>query len=536
MPLFAAVSGALTIIRPEVRREGAICWSTNDFRRLKPCYCPSSSRCFSMVEGESSVANSEIEEVDEDDFDFENVLSYNEYLEKLQELARITSKDRMAVEQALQVFDEMYQAYIMTEDASLWPNTEIYNLLLEVHAYSPNPEGAKEAEALLRRMEDTSVKESARPNLETYAKVIEAYAKRHQSDKAQEVFDRIGEHSELQPNTYIYNKLIRAYGMSGDAAKAESILEELMRASEGDDDSIVRPNQKTWVHVLRAYASPQYKEIGVEKIQDLLRRMAKGYRQGHEDWKPSVEAWNAKLKALSHQKRSAKEAENILYGMIERFKEGDKEMRPNADSFVNVINAYRGETGLAFKVEKLIELQEAMVEGPDDSLKPNARTYNAAMAAMSRALDSKKAPRSKKFMDRMKRRYEEGDESCAPSLLTYKSLLNSCAYTYGEPEDKLVAFQIAVDALNELRQSSSLEPDHRVFGLFLRACGNLMPSNRKRDSVVESSFTKFCKDGLISDYVLEEFEKVASEELQLKILGGFPEDGEKTPAEWSRNV
>jgi len=519
---------AFTVVVPEIRSGGGIYSLKNEYRS-------SSTSCSSIVEGESVT---EVEEFDEDDFDFESVFSYNDYLERLQQLARITSKDPTAVEQALQVFDDMYQAYVMTEDASLFPNTEIFNLILEVHAYSPSLDGAKEAERILERMEDPSDQDTPSPNLQTYAKVIEAYGKRHQPDKAQKIMNRLATNSDLQPNTYIYNKLIRAYGMAGDAAKAESILKEMMEASEGDKESPLRPDQKTWVHVLRAYASRQHKDTSVEMVGDLMRRMEKGYRQGHEDWKPGVEAFNAQLKALSHQKRSAKEAENVLYGMIEHFKEGDEDMRPNADSFANVINAYRGETdkGVAFKVEKLIELQEAMVEGADDSLKPNARTYNAAMAAMSRARDPRKAQRSKRFMDRMIRRYEEGDDSCAPSFFTYKSLLNACAYTNGGPEDKLVAFQIAVNALNELQQSSSLEPDHSFYGLFLRACGNLMPSNRKRDAVVESVFTRCCKDGLTSEYVLKVFEKAASAELQLKILGGFLEDGVQPPAEWSRNV
>ena len=127
-------------------------------------------------------------------------------------------------------------------------------------------------------------------------------------------------------------------------------------------------------------------------------------------------------------------------------------------------------------------------------------------------------------------------EEGAASRRAYYTLLSACAFTEGSPEDKLEAFQIAVDALKELRESHHQEPDSSCFGMFLKACANLMPENKKRDAVVENVFKKCCSEGLVNDFVLGEFERASSEALQLQLVGGFLEDEVRVPEEWSKNV
>jgi pentatricopeptide repeat protein len=490
-------------------------------------------------------------ELDEDEYDFEATRSFAEYQDDLIYLAKTTSQDPTAARKASKIFDNMFEAYIMTEDSAFWPNTDIYNLILEVHAYSSDPDGAVSANQILDRMQDPETASVARPNRETYAKVMEAWAKRKQPDKVEHVLEQMQTYAatatatnadnELSADTFIYNRLIRAYGMAGVADKAAGVLDNMLE-DKGDNINI-KPDYKTWVYTARAFATPKFKDVGVEKIRSLMAQMQEGHANGETDWEPRTEMYNALLRAHSYRKGGARnggarEAEKILYEMIAQSRQGKEEMRPNAESFYNVIQAYRrvSDSGVAVKVEKLLELQEALKDADGNALKVTARTYNAAMAAMSRARDPKKAVRSKQLLDRMKERYTSGDDSFAPSVFTYRTLLNSCAYTDGEPEDKLAAFQIAVDALKELRESEYLDPDSNAYGLFLRACANLMPASRKRDAVIENVFLKCTKDGFLSDNVLAEFENAASEELQLKIIGGFLEDGVQPPEEWSRNV
>lgn len=554
------------------------------------------------------------EEAEEEDIEFDEDeflkdtgklnLSYDNYLARMQHFAQTTSTDPTAVPQAHALFDEMLQAYLVTQDAGLWPNTDIYNLLMETHAYSSDPDGANKVDEILSRMEeDKSVTNSTpQPNLESYAKLMEAWARRREIQKVEAVVgDRLTKNNsdDLQPDTYIYNKLIRSYGMVGQADQARRVLDDILLhgyLEKNDDEEssslLLRPNAKTWTHVLRAYAAAagnaqrkrarqrqQKQQVDeedhyLETIQDLMRQMAQyARRNDEEDWKPGVDAYNALLQCLSFYTQSrqqqlrtsssssssssevvvsaSKEAESVLYGMIEQYREnGDESMKPTDESFFHVMNAYRGESnaGVAIKVEKLLELQRALAstsssgsEAGGGRLEPSTRTCNAAIAAMSRTRDPQKAVRAQRLVQRMQNNDGDNDNSssnkqyaCKPNLTTYRNLLNTCAYSGAEantsPEERLAAFQIAVETLNQIRQQyphdevqqnrqkSQPQPqqlDSGIYSLFLRACANLMPSNRKRDAVVESVFSKCCKDGLVNDAILRDFERTASEELQV---------------------
>lgn len=457
----------------------------------------------------------EVEEWDEDAVNKDAVFgSYKDYEKELNHLVTVSSRDETASKKAMQVLDRMFQAHIVTDDVSLWPDVPIYNLLLQVHAYSKDPEAMDAAELIVQRMEDTTNSGAPPPNLETYDVLMEGWNKRKLFDKVQTTFYQL--HASGTLDTNIYNKLIQAVGMAGDADKALSILEGMLQ----NDDATLRPNEKTWVQVLRAFAS----RGDSATVKSLLTRMEQS------GWKPTKQAYNALLEALS--KTSSKEAESVLYQMMAA------DLVPDNESFYHVIHSYRNikdTAGTAFKVEKLLSLQDALVkQHGGGKLHPTARTLTAAVAVVAKdRTDSKKAVKAKRIFDRIEHF----------NLYAVQCLLKACAYTArsSEATDKLAAFQIAIDAFNQARQLQGQTPQKAadcssIYGLFLCACHNLMPATKKRDAVLESSFRQCCAAGYVNDFVLEQLERAASDELVLKLLGGFFEDGVEPPAEWSRNV
>ena len=85
--------------------------------------------------------------------------------------------------------------------------------------------------------------------------------------------------------------------------------------------------------------------------------------------------------------------------------------------------------------------------------------------------------------------------------------------------------------------------DSSVLGMFLRSCSKLMtPGNPKRDVIVQQIFGEACDEGLVNDFVLNEFRAASSEKLQLEILDGslLDVDGgggsDNIPPAWTRNV
>jgi pentatricopeptide repeat protein len=480
--------------------------------------------------------DADADDADDDDFDYEGLSAKKEEWDaELRRFAKSSAQDPNAVAKAQAIFDDMFEAYVMSEDSSFWPNVDVYNLLIETHAYSKFSNGAEEAELILSRMEDASVETIARPNMETYLNVIDAWAMRKNTEKAHSIVGRLEkrfadtEDEELQPTVEVYNKLIKAYGMVGDFKKVEAMFEKLL----GEESEELRANKKTWVQVMKAFAA---QAGGVDKVQELFRRMLKEFRNGNDEYRPTTAAYNVLIRALGQQRGGVVEAEAMLYELIDQYNGGDEEMCPNAETFRNVILAFKNKpgAGTASKAETLLQIQEGMYKASGNKdLKADARVYNSALSVIARSKDSKKATKAKRIVDKLEK---STDKAIAPTVWTYFTLLSACAHTEGEAEEKFAAFQIAVNTLKFMRESDDYLPDSGCYGMFLKACTNLMPSSRKRDGVVENIFRKCCSVGLLTDFVLKEFEGAASEELQLEVLGGFIADGVRVPEAWSSNT
>lgn len=76
---------------------------------------------------------------------------------------------------------------------------------------------------------------------------------------------------------------------------------------------------------------------------------------------------------------------------------------------------------------------------------------------------------------------------------------------------KVAVLPIALGVWNELRkESNELEPNAWTANMFVKACCNLMPEGSKRDEVVQRVFEDCCSRGIVSDYVVDELQKILS--------------------------
>jgi pentatricopeptide repeat protein len=486
-------------------------------------------------EEDDEMINELLDDDDEEEYDYDELLAHKqEWMNELGVLAHTSAQDATAVTRAQELFDQLFQAYVTTEESTMFPTVDVYNLLMETHAYAKSKDSADNAENILSRMEDPTVEFVARPNLETYLTVMDAWAMRKHPEKAQAVLERLEQRyaetkdESVRPSVEAYNKLIKAHGMAGDVDTAESIFRELLE-KEGEQ----KANYKSWIQTMKAYAP---RKDGTEKVQALFEEMTKAHRMGEEEYLPKTEAYNTLIRALGQTQSGAEEAEAMLFDMINQFRNGDEGMRPNADSFRNVLVAHsrrRNNPVSGAKVEHLLQIQQGLYgTTKSEDLKVDARLYNVALGVIARSRDPKKAPRAKRIVEKMKK----SQDMLSPSVRSYYTLLSACAYTEGAPDENFAAFQIAVDTLKEMRESQNQDPDSACFGMFLKACANLMPESRKRDAVVENVFRKCCSEGLANDFVLQEFERASSETLQLEMLGGFLDDDVRLPKDWGRNV
>ena len=479
---------------------------------------------------------------DDDDDDYkETTKTFSDFMMELIQIARQKKKDRTAGAKAQAVFDEMYEAYVMEENAGLWPNVTIYNILIDIHAWSPNKDGAEQAQIILDRMEDLTIETIARPNVATYMRVMEGWLNRNSPQQVQKIMNRMEDrykktaNPEVQPNTGVYNTLIKAWmlysGEEDGATKAEEVLRLMLdKYSEGNES--IKPNSQSFSQVMRAMAK---KSNGLAKVKALQQEMATLYRTtGDTRFQPDTRVYNELVAIVAKSEDGAIAAETILYEMIDLSRNGIQNIKPNAVTFRNVISAFKGksESGVAYKVEKLLELQKGLYDGINSELKMDVRTYNAAIQVIARTRNHEKAEMAFRLLTTMK---ESNDPESQPNLATFNNILSACAFS-SQPDDAKEVFRIAINILNELRESETIAPDVTSYGYLLKCCSTLLPPNPKKEAVIENIFLKCCKDGQVGRIVLAELMEAASEDLTIKLLGGSPQGGVKIPRAWSKNV
>jgi len=509
----------------------------------------------------------------------------DQYHMKMYDLAKRTARDASAVEKAQALMQEAEQQGLVTVDIGL------YNLLWETYAYASHWEDGVSAieREIQQRLEECDDDAVAKPNLESYAILVEGYAQRGNVEQLENLLDRLEneigtQYVDLKPDLTIYNKMVWAYGVMRQADKAKELFQRLLSESgalsENDNDNNsqaeLRPNANTWARLLRALAL----DGRVDEVKEHLRLLRQGHQDfGYEDWKVNVNCYNALILALLTDGKNSKEdsirpnalsqqAEKIVYEMIqahrdenarademrleyESSEDGSGSVCPNRETFSLLFQCFRGETsvGVAAKIEKLLELQQALADAEPESwsIQADTKMYNVAISVLSRSRDPRKAVRAQRILETMLESVDNEDQRAAmPSLVTYRNIMNACAFTRGSPEENLAAYQVAVQVFNLVREypatsDSSSDTLHsnmmgNIYHLFIKASFNLMAPTQKRDNVVERIFRKCCQDGYCSNKMLDEIGRRGSDELQLKLLGGFIEDGIQTRPEWSRNV
>jgi hypothetical protein len=126
----------------------------------------------------------------------------------------------------------------------------------------------------------------------------------------------------------------------------------------------------------------------------------------------------------------------------------------------------------------------------------------------------------------MEEQYRRGNIAARPNIVAYNAVLNACAYTEGDPASIETAFKLACVVFDDIRTSDYLIPTHVTYGTFLAVCANLMPESEITDSLVEATFKRCARDGMVS--------KMVWKNASPRILDKFGE--EKSEASWSRNV
>lgn len=254
--------------------------------------------------------------------------------------------------------------------------------------------------------------------------------------------------------------------------------------------------------------------------------------------RPDTAICNALLNcwAKSGSRSAARRAEEILAEMKTEYNEnGDIRAKPNTRTYTTVIDvlAKSGEKGSAYRSLEILDEMENACEAGDKHAKPNVYTYTTVINCIARSKEVDKAVKAVDVLQRMEEQHRQGNEAARPNVIAYNTVLNACAYTPNDDKAIETAFKIACLVFDEVRTSCHVQPSHVTYGTFLSVCANLMPEAEIRDNLVEATFKRCARDGMVSKMVWRNLNAAASPGLLNDFLNQANSGLEAT---WSRNV
>ena len=510
-----------------------------------------------------------------------NTVTFNAVLK-----AWCKSGERDAAERALNIFKQM-EDECRRGNKNVEPDRITYNTLIHTLTKSGMTDAMHHAERILAQMETQSDNGSKHlfPNLFSYNIMIEGWSKVRDSDgalKAHAILQKLltmeREGGNTRPDLFSFNHVILASSRSGlksSALRAEELLQYMLKEYKGGNTRL-KPDVFGYSAAIHAWATSGDSEAGLH-AEALLDQMEDMYNAGEKNLKPNTSefekcsilfllycnapvtntqffapfitvTFNSCIDCWAKSRQAvfgARKAEQLLERMEAMFSAGDESVKPTAHTYTSVLHAWaNSNTKCAhLKSQALLNHMWKQYEKGNNDMKPDAFAYNTVINAVSKSHREDKAQRALRILRTMDKLYRAGvNKGLRPNEFTYTSVLNSCAFSCGRQHTRRKALDTAIFTLEELQESPYGNPNHVTYGMFLKACANLIPMDaERRRVVVEPVFMQCCKDGQVGEIVLKQLRLAAPDDLYQKLLGDLSQSGstvriEDLPVEWRCNV
>jgi len=371
----------------------------------------------------------------------------------------------------------LYESRLLDSSSDFKPVNSIYNICIDAWAKSDNPNAITKCRGLFDRMKALSKdlnEPSLRPDTVTYTTLINALATSRNNDApfiAESLIEQMKDEA-LSPNLYTYSALVKCWSNSSlpeAASKAVEILMYLKKYSD-DGNETLRPNSQIFTSVLNCIANSAAPDAGsrAEQILELMDSL------NEENLKPNEYTYTSVLKAWT--------------------KSGNPEAPRKALVLLNRMESC--------------------------GLEPTEACYNAAINAIAKSSSPTKAKEAETILNRLL-----SSKSVKPSINTYSTIMNACAYTkieHGKANNPIAveAFDISKRCFRQVLHHHSNEMNSVVFNTFLQSCNNLLVPGKNRDELVSSVFKECCQSGLVNIQILVNLRKTLSQSALEDVLEG----------------
>lgn len=472
---------------------------------------------------------------------------------------RIHAKDAAAVRKAAELIRRMQHLADTHAEPRYAPDVAVYNLWIHALAKSNEEDAGRQAEGVLRMMQETGVE----PNVVTYTSIMDAY--QSSPSDAERILmelltesDRYRTKDDLQPNMVTADTVLNAWAQQGTTESAER-AEAILRQLAVIDNERLRPTAHSYASVAHAWATSRGGRAAAERASALLEQMMADAERNPKTAKPDTVVFNAVMNAwaMSNDPQAGSKALQLLNQMKELHLHQKYQTRPDIVTYNTVLSAWAhsGHVNAAAQAERLLqEIQTEHRQAPESAPEPNTVSYNSVLHAWSKSSLPAAADRASKVLEYM---MQSGITAIAPDVYSFTSVmdcwakskhpdkalrarallerliakskvdkrlvlnqvpfntvLNGCAFSadFGIDEQRR-ALQIAVATFKRMREES-IEPDAIAYGNMIKCTANLMPESKMRSQMALQLFDRCCNDGQVNELVWNEVRRA----VPLKLL------------------
>ena len=365
----------------------------------------------------------------------------------------------------------------------------------------------------------------------------------------------------------IYNNVIEAWlkceksGVSSVSAseKAEAILEYLLEQHQKGAESL-SPNNLSFNLCIKAFCHSKLSDAS-EKAEQIFRLKEMFVKEKNNVYITAPDYNQVIAKWRDDQVNGPDRAHKLFNEMDKKYgNSGELKARPNVvtlNSLLDVLAKARSRD-LAEECEELLHKTNERFNAGESSILPDIISYRTCIDAWIRQWDKESPKRVEALANEMIKKYlMEGRTDLRPDADLFNLVLKACAHATvtwhedieKEANDTPISIANRTFALLNGKNDFNAKPTHATYAfMFITYKFHLDFDNSRYSQLLLMLWKQCCKDGQVSQFVLESFRKCIIGSEFWKAIGrkeGYAALGKTNPKEvkvsdlpkeWRRNV
>lgn len=351
---------------------------------------------------------------------------------------------------------------------------------------------------------------------------------------------------DVRPNPESFRIAIEAWVNAGDEpsglGRAQHVLDWMTKLYLSSANDLAAPNSSCFLPILRGWANSGRIEAPVVTEQLIMWMQHLQMEKGIEG--PNTACFNLVISSWLQSKDVAaeKKIRQVFEYMDKCRRLGSPDIKPDAATYNMAIASIapavkeRHDRGGARRADRLLARLEAGYRAGDVVLGPDTIVYNTVIDYWAKAQTHRgHYLKARAVLDRQVATHAEGVHRCRPDAIGYTAVVAAAASTAGSRPERRRAYNVARATFQEAQAGGErTRPNAVTYGLMLKAVGRLLPKGRERDRHARALFRQCTAEGCLGEMAHRRLLGAASKKLLRKLNVG--RDYARLPSEWKAHA